>query len=350
MKKLLLALCCVFTTVTLFAQSKVYTEPLVVSINGASSEPQDASVTVVDNGNGTINFVLKNFILVAGEDVMPVGNINVENIPVKKGEDGLDYISFNDSIILESGDMEGVDMWMGPIICAQVGKIPLDLTGKMNDEKLFATIGIDLKDVMGQMVNVQLGTDNFFTQSKVYTEPLVVSINGASSEPQDASVTVVDNGNGTINFVLKNFILVAGEDVMPVGNINVENIPVKKGEDGLDYISFNDSIILESGDMEGVDMWMGPIICAQVGKIPLDLTGKMSDEKLFATIDINLKDVMGQVVNVQLGTDFNDNQDAIVGIAPVRSSSDAIYDLNGCKINSQLKKGIYVVGGKKVVF
>ena len=193
-------------------------------------------------------------------------------------------------------------------------------------------------------------TVTLFAQSKVYTEPLVVSINGASSEPQDASVTVVDNGNGTINFVLKNFILVAGEDVMPVGNINVENIPVKKGEDGLDYISFNDSIILESGDMEGVDMWMGPIICAQVGKIPLDLTGKMSDEKLFATIDIDLKDVMGQVVNVQLGTDFNDNQDAIVGIAPVRSSSDAIYDLNGCKINSQLKKGIYVVGGKKVVF
>lgn len=193
-------------------------------------------------------------------------------------------------------------------------------------------------------------TVTLFAQGKIYTEPLVVSINGASSEPQPASITVVDNGNGTINFVLRNFILVAGEDVMPVGNINVENIPVKKGEDGLDYITYNDSIILEPGDMEGVDMWMGPVICAQVGKIPLDLTGKMNNEKLFATIDIDMQEVMGQMVNVQLGTDFNDSQDAISGVGLVPSTSLIICDLAGRRMQGARRKGIYVVNGKKVLF
>ena len=108
MKKLLLFLSCFITALVMFAQGKVYTEQLVLTINGEISAPQDAGVVVVDNGNNTINFVLKNFFLVNGENTIPVGNISVENLPVKKGEDGLDYITFDGSITIQPGDMEGV--------------------------------------------------------------------------------------------------------------------------------------------------------------------------------------------------------------------------------------------------
>lgn len=193
-------------------------------------------------------------------------------------------------------------------------------------------------------------------QGKVYTEQLVITINGEISAPQDAGVVVVDNGNNTINFVLKNFFLVNGENTIPVGNISVENLPVKKGEDGLDYITFDGSITIQPGDMEGVDMWVGPM----VGEIPMKLQGKMNEDKLFVTIDINMQESLGQIVYVQLGTDDfvdKEKEDAINGITTVRKSSSAIYDLNGRRIhaqsailNSQSKKGLYIIGGKKVLF
>ena len=55
MKKLLLFLSCFITALVMFAQGKVYTEQLVITINGEISAPQDAGVVVVDNGNNTIN-------------------------------------------------------------------------------------------------------------------------------------------------------------------------------------------------------------------------------------------------------------------------------------------------------
>ena len=55
MKKTLLTIVCFLTALCGMAQNeKVYTEPLVVTVNGESSEPQPVPVTVVDNGDGTV--------------------------------------------------------------------------------------------------------------------------------------------------------------------------------------------------------------------------------------------------------------------------------------------------------
>lgn len=280
---------------------KTYTEPLVVTIDGASTEPQDADVIVYNNGNGTINFELKNFILGGGEDNLAVGNISVENLPVQMGDDGLAYISYQGNITIQEGDLEGVDMWFGPLL----GEIPVVLNGKMNDEKLFVTIDITLQlDEDEQVIHVQLGTDDFEPAGKIYTEPLVIIVDGESTEPQDANVSVAENSDGTINFVLKNFIMSMGDSVLPIGNISVENIATTQGEDGLTHFSYQGDIVIQPGDMPGVNMWYGPFICkdeeGNTAGIPIVLNGKMNDEKLFATIDIELA---GQVIHVQLGTD-----------------------------------------------
>lgn len=155
MKKTLLTILCLLTALCSMAQSeRTYTEPLVItSGDGEPTEPQEASVVVVDNGDQTINFVLKNFILSSGGSDIPVGNIVVNNLPVTKGEDGLDYVSFEGSITITPGDLEGVDSWYGPFF----GQIPIVLQGKMNEEKLFVSIDIN----MGMVVTVLLGTDDF---------------------------------------------------------------------------------------------------------------------------------------------------------------------------------------------
>ena len=279
---------------------KVYSEQLVVTVNGISTEPQMTDVTVYDNGDGTINFELKNFFLGAGEESMPVGNIFIENLSVVEGEDGLSHFSYNGPLTILAGDMEGVseEDWVGPML----GEIPLALVGKMNDEKLFVTIDISL-EILSQVVHVELGTDDFNTPApvgKIYSEQLVVTVNGISTEPQMTDVTVYDNGDGTINFELKNFFLGAGEESMPVGNIFIENLSVVEGEDGLSHFSYNGPLTILAGDMEGVseEDWVGPML----GEIPLALVGKMNDEKLFVTIDISLE-ILSQVVHVELGTD-----------------------------------------------
>ena len=303
--------------------AKVYTEPLVVTVNGVKSDPQDTDVTVYTNDDETIDFELKNFVLTMGEESMPIGNIVVKNLTVTKGEDGLDHFSYEGNITIEEGDQEGVEMWFGPLLCVEYGAIPIKLTGQMNDEKLYVTIDIDMSDTgLGQVINVQLGTDDFpapAREGKVYTEPLVVTVNGVKSDPQDTDVTVYTNDDETIDFELKNFVLTMGEESMPIGNIVVKNLTVTKGEDGLDHFSYEGNITIEEGDQEGVEMWFGPLLCVEYGAIPIKLTGQMNDEKLYVTIDIDMSDTgLGQVINVQLGTKRGDvNGDNNIDIADV---------------------------------
>lgn len=294
MKKLLLVLFCAFTALAVSAQVKTYTDKLVITINDQSSEPQTADVKVVDNGNGTINFELRNFVLVAGESSLPVGHIILENLPVTEGEHGVKSFTFNGKLVIQPGDLEGVDFWVGP----EFGEIPLDLRGKMTDDKMYAAIDIDIRETFGQVLFVQFGTDDF-TPGKIYTEQLVITINDQSSEPQTADVKVVDNGNGTINFIMKNFFMVAGENSVPVGNIVIENLPVTEGENGVKILTFKGNLVIQPGDMPGVDFWVGP----EFGEIPLDLRGKMTDDKMYAAIDIDIREAFGQVLFVQFGTD-----------------------------------------------
>ncbi len=183
-------------------------------------------------------------------------------------------------------------------------------------------------------------------QVKTYTDKLVITINDQSSEPQTTDVKVIDNGNGTINFELRNFFMVAGENSIPVGHIILENLPVTEGENGVKSFTFNGKLVIQPGDLEGVDFWVGP----EFGEIPLDLRGKMTDDKMYAAIDIDIREAFGQVLFVQFGTDdFPEEQDAIKDIAPVLKSSAAVYDLSGRKVKNP-SHGIYVVDGKKVLF
>lgn len=193
MKKFLLTILCALFGIYGMAQSeKIYTEPLVVTVDGESTEPQDASVTVVDNGDGTINFELKNFILSAEGFDLYVGTIYVENIATEAGEGGLTHFSYNGDITILEGDLEGVDTWFGP----DLSPIPVVLNGKMTDDKLFATIDIEFG---GQVIHVQLGTDDFSVSKKG-------DVNG------DGEITIAD-GVAVLNAM-------AGEEVTGDADVN----------------------------------------------------------------------------------------------------------------------------------
>lgn len=183
-----------------------------------------------------------------------------------------------------------------------------------------------------------------------YQEKLVVTINGESTDSIPANITVDHETDGTITFSLKNFMLVAGEDVMPVGNIVLKGVKVEK-ENGYEAISTNQNILIAAGQVDSIadEEWLGPML----GEVPIALKGKVKADRLYVNIDIDMMSTLQQIIKVVVGS-----EKAVTGIAdvvapatPARTSG--VYTLSGIRVadslSAKLPKGVYVVNGKKVI-
>ena len=295
MKKLLLIAMAAMTQFMAMAETKTFTDDLVVTINGESTDPQTTTVNVEYLENGNINFSLKNFNL-GGE--INVGTILVEDIPLVHGR-RFDSFLFQGDIAIQAGDVEGVDEgeYLGPLL----GPIPLTLRGKVGDEKLYVAIDIDMMESLEQIIYVSFGTDFPavpVVSEKQYTDDLVVTINGESTEPQKTTVVVEALENGDINFLLKNFNL-GGE--INVGTIAIQELMLGEGH-GYQTFSYDGKLEIIAGDAEGVDEseYLGPLL----GPIPLKINGKINDDKLYVAIDIDMMESLGQIIYVSFGADI----------------------------------------------
>lgn len=185
----------------------------------------------------------------------------------------------------------------------------------------------------------------FAQTSKIYTDNLVVSIDGVSTDSQPTSVQFINNED-TCGFILKNFML--GSDV-PVGNMELLELELKEGENGVKTFSVDRDIQIAAGDDPSLE-WLGPML----GDVPIKLDGKITEDKLYFTIDIDLA-LLGQVIHVTFG------QDIVTGIADMEVTANGktdVYTLDGICVRRQValkdalngvKPGIYVVNGEKVI-
>ncbi len=154
--------------------------------------------------------------------------------------------------------------------------------------------------------------------TKEYTDDLLVTINGNTNDPLQATVTVEYLDNGNINFSLRNFVMWMFDEEtqrlepLPIGNINISNLSLIDADEYATF-SFNGNVVMAAGDDgyqldhygETIELgeydWSGPIM---LGTITLDLSGKLSDNALYVTININLMSTLGQIVGVQFGYDL----------------------------------------------
>lgn len=144
--------------------------------------------------------------------------------------------------------------------------------------------------------------------NKTYTEPLYVTINGETTAPVDAKVDVTEYSK-TFTLSLRKFGLDADGDFLPVGDIVVSDLTA----DADGNFEFNGNIILQDNE-EMIDEYgycMGSLLCmdeesGEMVGIPVSISGKLLDGKILATIDIDLMDKIGQVINVHLGYDKAD--------------------------------------------
>lgn len=173
-------------------------------------------------------------------------------------------------------------------------------------------------------------------------DPLYVTIDDNVTGPLDAAVLVKENGDNTINFTLKNFVLkLDAETELGVGNIDVNNIPVTVNK-GVTSFTTNQSILITEGDDPTVDQWMGP----DLGEIPLNMSGKYDRDHLYVSIDISF---MGMQIHVELGNQGDVTAVTSVKVSKKNAASGVIYDLNGRKVSEMQRGRFYIVDGKIVM-
>ncbi len=187
--------------------------------------------------------------------------------------------------------------------------------------------------------------DATVVSTNTYDEKLVVSINGQSTDSIPAKIVVDHMSDGTINFSLKNFYLPADEEdaePMYVGNITLEGVTVEQAE-GYETIATDQKITIEDGTDPSDVAWIGPFL----GEIPVKLSGKLNDKKLYVNIDIDMQESLGQTINVVVGNEGDVTGIHSATVAPA-STTDAIYTLSGVRV-SKATKGVYIINGKKVI-
>lgn len=192
----------------------------------------------------------------------------------------------------------------------------------------------------------------FAQTSKTYSDNLVVTINDESTPPMPAQIFVEELGDGTCNLSLKNFTLVMGEESLPVGNINLDGI-VLKDEGAFRSFSTQQVITIQPGDDENIPegSWFGPML----GEVPIDMQGRITGDKLYCTIDIDMQESLGQTIGVTFGSLETAIHSATAAMAAARVD---VYNVNGRCIRrgvaakdalNGLGRGIYVVNGKKII-
>lgn len=343
MKKTLLTLA--FPLCAMFAAaqgSKTFTDDLVVSINGTSTDPMPAEISVTEQGDGTCDISLANFQLVSDGDALPVGNIELTGIQIEE-KDGWNHFTTSQTIQIAPGD-DDTKEWLGPML----GDVPVNMTGTYNDDRFHCTIDIYM-EMLEQDIHVTFGYDPAVYESvKNYKDMLTVTIDGESTEPQEAGIRVGKLVTGSYELALQNFMLSADGDVLHVGNITLTGV---QAEDMGAYtaIATKQTIQIEPGNYDAE--WIGPIL----GDVPIDMTGKFTAEQLYCTIDIDMSGTLGQVIHVT----FGDVSTAIrPTLAATRDDLVDVYAVNGVCLRrhvapadalSGLGRGIYIVGGKKVI-
>lgn len=336
MKKILLTMAVVATAMFATAQTKTYTDELIVSVNGNAAPAQQTTINVEKMNDGTYTLSLLNFILVSVEDgersEIPVGNIVVSGITATE-KHGIRNFATKQVIPLTEGDPALASFWLASML----GEIPVDINGEMTDGSLYCTIDIDLNEVMGQVINVKFGKD--ITVARNYEDDLVVTINGNASAPQRTVINVDDKADNTYTLSLNNFILRSEDAEIPVGNIVVHGITVELTGNYFSFATKQEIEIVE-GSIEA-PFWLGP----QLGKVPVEITGKLTGNKLYCNIDIDLSETMGQIINVKFG------HESLTGIENIVAGeeSNVIYDLTGRRVNAVTVPGIYIVNGKKQI-
>ena len=143
--------CMALLALSAYGMATEYKDRLTVSVNGNSST-QDATISVDKTGD-KYTLSLKNFVLSSGGNQVGVGNIVLPDITGETVGDAT-LLETLQTVSITAGDDPSIPMWLGPTL----PPIPIELKAKMQNNKLYAVINIDLKAALNQVIEVTFGS------------------------------------------------------------------------------------------------------------------------------------------------------------------------------------------------
>lgn len=312
---------------------KSYTETLYVTINGETTEPQDANVLVQTRYDGNFNFVLKNFVL---GGLIPVGNINVPSLTKKA--DG--SFSFQGTTIIEAGDLEGVaeNEWLGP----DLGVVPLDLKGQfVGEDHLRVSIDIDMTSTLEQFIYVHLGYDaaslavNSAAQYGTFCAPFDVTI---PAGVQAFTISGIDK-NGILTLEQQN-------------TISAHTPVIVYSESASDINAVQFGVATAGNATSAYLKGVYTDTTAPVGSYVLqNQSGRVGfyqvQEGTQPWVRAN-RAYLTVPASANVKAFYMDDATAIQTVEELLNGKAEIYDLAGRR-QQKLQKGINIVGGKKVL-
>ena len=190
----------------------------------------------------------------------------------------------------------------------------------------------------------------FSATAQTYMENILVTVNDQTTDSIPAVLEVTDNGNGTLDFVLKNFCMEMYGQNMPVGNIRLSGVEATDAE-GYQAFKTSQTITIEAGDLPEVpaESWMGPYL----GPVPINLDGQRTADDLYCVIDIAMGEgAMAMKIHVVVGQPVVASIRDIVATGP--KAHTGVYNLQGVrvapKLHSGLPQGVYIVNGQKRIW
>ena len=156
-----------------------------------------------------------------------------------------------------------------------------------------------------------------------YTGKITVEINGEGGT-QETTISIVQNEDETYKLSINNFALDNNGSPMGVGNIVLDNM---KGYtiNGVTTIVADQIITIAEGNDPSIPFWMGPLL----GDVPIILAAEFNGTKAKANIDIDMRTILDQFINVKFETpDYNGKYGDVDGDGHVSSVDvTAIYNI-----------------------
>jgi len=219
----------IFTSLLLFSALAVpalatdYTGTLTVTVNGTSADPSETTISVDKNEGGTYCLQLKNFILSMGGDVIPVGNIKLDNVAATTSGDAV-ILQTSQQIAITAGDDSNVSEWMGPSISA-AAPIPVDMKGVIQDNKFRTFIFIDFS-ALEMKINVEFNNSGFQIPNSDFEDfHEATNGNNKSDEPNNWH-SFMSSVTGVFTGTVKSQIFTYKSDIVRPGTTGTSSVKV----------------------------------------------------------------------------------------------------------------------------
>ncbi len=326
-----------FLMVALIANATEYSGMLQTKApEGVEFTPVETTVEVTENGDGTYNFRLNNWMYGMNGHNMGLGTLVVDNIEGTESN-GVVTIAAERTVALEPGNDSSVYFW----VASYMGEVPVSVFAKFDAENLYAEVSADGSVKPGySLYQATFGEDNFPEEPVTLVYPGMLQTKapeGVEFTPVETTVVVTENGDGTYNFRLNNWMYGMNGHNMGLGTLVVDNIEGVE-TDGVVTLTAERTVALEPGNDPSVYFW----VASYMGEVPVTVMAKFDAEHLYAEVSADGSVKPGySLYQATFGED-----DFTVGVNDTFVDSrdiTAIYTVNGMKVSSMESGSLYIV-------